>query len=68
MIWVLPGFLGKASDIASPLSPRQWGKGQGEGPFTDDSLIGYSMGGRLALQLLERHRFRKRVNGLPLKL
>jgi 2-succinyl-6-hydroxy-2,4-cyclohexadiene-1-carboxylate synthase len=60
-IWVLPGFLGKASDFFSPLSPRQWGEGQGERQFTDDVIIGYSMGGRLALQLLERHRFRKAV-------
>jgi pimeloyl-ACP methyl ester carboxylesterase len=61
VIWVLPGFLGKAADIASPLSPRQWGEGQGEGPFTDDVILGYSMGGRRALQLLERHRFGKAV-------
>jgi 2-succinyl-6-hydroxy-2,4-cyclohexadiene-1-carboxylate synthase len=46
---VLPGFLGLPSDFAF-LPPVQ-----------DDVLLGYSMGGRLALDLLQRERFAKAV-------
>lgn len=59
MIWTLPGFLGLPDDFLRPLSPREWREPQGGGPFDDDVLIGYSMGGRRALRILERNRFRK---------
>lgn len=62
VIRTLPGFLGLQSDWdflpwpTSPLSPSR-GEGQGEGQI----LLGYSMGGRLALRLLESHRFTKAI-------
>jgi len=63
MIRTLSGFLGLPSDwdflpwTHIPLSPPQWGEGQGEGQI----LIGYSMGGRVALRMLETQRFEKAV-------
>lgn len=53
MIRTLPGFLGLQSDW--DFLPWE------HSPDTGDVLIGYSMGGRLALQLLERQRFEKAV-------
>lgn len=53
MIRTLSGFLGLPSDwdfLPWPHSPRE-----------GDILLGYSMGGRLALQLLERQPFAKAV-------
>jgi 2-succinyl-6-hydroxy-2,4-cyclohexadiene-1-carboxylate synthase len=51
LIRTLPGFLGLQSD---------WDFLPWEHSATDgELLLGYSMGGRLALQLLERQRFRK---------
>jgi len=49
MIRVLPGFLGLPSDFDFLPEVRE------------NVLLGYSMGGRLALQLLERERFDKAV-------
>jgi 2-succinyl-6-hydroxy-2,4-cyclohexadiene-1-carboxylate synthase len=46
---VLPGFLGLASDF--DFLP----------PLDGDVLLGYSMGGRLALDLLQRRRFDKAI-------
>ncbi|HYH05437.1 MAG TPA: alpha/beta fold hydrolase [Thermoanaerobaculia bacterium] len=63
LIRTLPGFLGLQSDWdflpwpTSPLAPHPRGVVQGEGQI----LLGYSMGGRLALQLLESQRFSKAV-------
>lgn len=53
MIRTLPGFLGLQSDW--DFLPWEHSPDQG------DVLIGYSMGGRLALQLLERQRFKRAV-------
>ncbi|HET7433185.1 MAG TPA: alpha/beta fold hydrolase [Thermoanaerobaculia bacterium] len=53
MIRTLPGFLGLQSDWDFLPWPHSATDG--------DVLMGYSMGGRLALQLLERERFRKAV-------
>src|SRR5687767_12406297 len=50
MIRTLSGFLGTPSDWDFLPWPHS--------PHTGDILLGYSMGGRLALQLLERERFR----------
>lgn len=49
-IRTLSGFLGLPSDWDFLPWPH--------GPYEGDVLLGYSMGGRLALQLLETHRFR----------
>lgn len=49
MIRVLPGFLGLQSDF--DFLPA----------CSEDVLLGYSMGGRLALQLLEQQRFAKAI-------
>lgn len=63
VIRTLSGFLGLQSDWdflpwpTTPLSPPERGEGQGEGQI----LLGYSMGGRLALQLLEQQRFAKAI-------
>jgi 2-succinyl-6-hydroxy-2,4-cyclohexadiene-1-carboxylate synthase len=51
LIRTLPGFLGLQSDWDF----LPWEHSATEGKL----LLGYSMGGRLALQLLERERFRK---------
>ena len=53
VIRTLPGFLGLQSDWDF----LPWPHSAAEG----DVLLGYSMGGRLALQLLERQRFAKAV-------
>ena len=53
MILILPGFLGLQSDFDF----LPWPHSATEG----DVLLGYSMGGRLALQLLERQRFARAV-------
>jgi 2-succinyl-6-hydroxy-2,4-cyclohexadiene-1-carboxylate synthase len=53
MIRTLSGFLGLASDWDFLPWPHS--------PTTGDILLGYSMGGRLALQLLEQQRFTKAV-------
>ena len=53
LIRTLPGFLGQQSDWDFLPWPHSGTNG--------DVLMGYSMGGRLALQLLERERFRKAV-------
>ncbi len=63
MIWTLSGFLGLPSDwdflpwVHRSLVPRQ----DATGPAAGDVLIGYSMGGRLALLELERRKFRAAV-------
>ena len=57
MIWCVPGFLGLPSDWDFlPWPHEHYVDGSGE---ADDVIIGYSMGGRRALQ--EAHRFRKAV-------
>lgn len=53
MIWTLSGFLGLPSDWDF----LPWPHSATEG----DVLLGYSMGGRLALQMLESRRFAKAV-------
>lgn len=53
VIQTLPGFLGLPSDFDF----LPWPHSASEG----DVLLGYSMGGRLALQLLEERRFRAAV-------
>lgn len=53
LIRTLPGFLGLPSDFDF----LPWPHSAHEG----DVLLGYSMGGRLALQLLERTRFEKAI-------
>jgi 2-succinyl-6-hydroxy-2,4-cyclohexadiene-1-carboxylate synthase len=53
LIRTLPGFLGLASDFSFLPWPVSATSG--------DVLLGYSMGGRLALQLLERERFAKAI-------
>jgi 2-succinyl-6-hydroxy-2,4-cyclohexadiene-1-carboxylate synthase len=53
VIRTLPGFLGLPSDFDF----LPWKHGAAEG----DVLLGYSMGGRLALDLLQRERFAKAV-------
>lgn len=61
VIWTLSGFLGTPRDweFLRPLPLQPWSE---EAVVSaDDSIIGYSMGGRLALALLERHPFRKGV-------
>lgn len=67
LIRILPGFLGLASDFDFlPWAHRVvWAAGLPLGgneaevdDTTRDILLGYSMGGRLALQVLEERRFR----------
>jgi 2-succinyl-6-hydroxy-2,4-cyclohexadiene-1-carboxylate synthase len=61
MIRTLSGFLGLPSDwdfLPWPHAPWVAGSSFAE---ADDVLIGYSMGGRLALQVLEGQRFAKAV-------
>lgn len=53
MIWTLSGFLGLPSDWNFLPWPHS--------PLGGDVVIGYSMGGRLALQALETERLRKAV-------
>jgi 2-succinyl-6-hydroxy-2,4-cyclohexadiene-1-carboxylate synthase len=53
LIRTLPGFLGLQSDFDFLPWPHSATSG--------DVLLGYSMGGRLALQLLERERFAKAI-------
>jgi 2-succinyl-6-hydroxy-2,4-cyclohexadiene-1-carboxylate synthase len=53
VIRTLSGFLGLPSDWDFLPWPHS--------PIEGDVLLGYSMGGRLALQLLERQRFRKAI-------
>jgi 2-succinyl-6-hydroxy-2,4-cyclohexadiene-1-carboxylate synthase len=53
MIRTLPGFLGLASDFEFLPWPHTINEGE--------VLLGYSMGGRLALQLLEQQRFEKAI-------
>ena len=65
LIRTLSGFLGLPSDwdflpwptAPISLSPPERGEGQGEGQI----LLGYSMGGRLALQLLASRSFPKAI-------
>jgi len=60
MIYTLSGFLGLSSDWDFlPWPHAAWTTEAPAGP--EDVLIGYSMGGRLALQLLETQRFAKAV-------
>lgn len=59
MIWTLSGFLGLPQDWDFlPWPHRPYADGAGT---PEDVLIGYSMGGRRALQVLERQRFRRAV-------
>ena len=69
LIHILPGFLGLASDFdflpwphrvvwASGLPLGGGNEGRPEAHTARDVLLGYSMGGRLALRLLEERRFR----------
>ena len=53
LIRTLPGFLGLPSDFDFLPWPHSATAG--------DVLLGYSMGGRLALELLQRERFAKAV-------
>jgi 2-succinyl-6-hydroxy-2,4-cyclohexadiene-1-carboxylate synthase len=53
VIWTLSGFLGLPSDWDFLPWPHT--------PLGGDAVIGYSMGGRLALQVLETERLRKAV-------
>lgn len=65
MIRTLPGFLGLPGDwdflpwphtVLTPLPPAPSAL-----PSEEDTLIGYSMGGRLALEILEGKRLRRAV-------
>ena len=58
MIWCLSGFLGTESDWDFLPWPHAPFAGEAS---DEDILIGYSMGGRLALQFLEWRRVRKAV-------
>lgn len=53
LIWTLPGFLGLESDFDFLPWPHSSRGG--------DILLGYSMGGRLALQLLQLHPMQKAI-------
>jgi 2-succinyl-6-hydroxy-2,4-cyclohexadiene-1-carboxylate synthase len=64
VIWCLHGFLGQPSDwdvLPFPHHAVDLFAGETFAPETDDSIIGYSMGGRLALRLLEERRLRRAV-------
>lgn len=68
MIWALHGFLGRSSDWDFlPFPHRAPSLFSGESlamlcdAERDDILLGYSMGGRLALRILLERRFRKAV-------
>lgn len=62
VVWTLSGFLGLASDweFLRPLDVRPWIEAA-DVDFDSDAIVGYSMGGRRALQILESHRFRAAV-------
>jgi 2-succinyl-6-hydroxy-2,4-cyclohexadiene-1-carboxylate synthase len=58
MIWTLSGFLGLPSDWDFLPWPHA---AYTDDASEDDILIGYSMGGRIALRILESRRFAKAV-------
>jgi 2-succinyl-6-hydroxy-2,4-cyclohexadiene-1-carboxylate synthase len=64
VIWCLHGFLGKPSDwdvLPFPHRAVDLLGGERVAPEPADSLIGYSMGGRLALEILAARRVRRAV-------
>ena len=64
VIWCIPGFLGLQSDwdfLPWPHRALSMRHGQDDRRFREDTLIGYSMGGRLALRILEARHFGKAV-------
>jgi 2-succinyl-6-hydroxy-2,4-cyclohexadiene-1-carboxylate synthase len=64
VIWCLHGFLGQPSDwdlLPFPHHAVDLFAGEPFEPEEDDSIIGYSMGGRLALRLLEERTVRRAV-------
>ncbi|HEX7707288.1 MAG TPA: alpha/beta fold hydrolase [Thermoanaerobaculia bacterium] len=64
LIWCLHGFLGRPSDwdlLPFPHRAVDLFRGERIAPAPDDSLIGYSMGGRLALDVLAMTRVRRAV-------
>jgi 2-succinyl-6-hydroxy-2,4-cyclohexadiene-1-carboxylate synthase len=64
VIWCVHGFLGLPSDwdfLPFPHRSVDLFRGEEIDAGPDDSLIAYSMGGRLALQFLMKHRIAKAV-------
>ena len=67
VVWTLSGFLGLPTDweFLRPLDVRPWPDASNDASidvnFDADAIVGYSMGGRRALQILESHRFRAAV-------
>jgi 2-succinyl-6-hydroxy-2,4-cyclohexadiene-1-carboxylate synthase len=64
VIWCLHGFLGKPSDwdvLPFPHRAVDLFGGERLVPDPTDSIIGYSMGGRLALEILAARRVRRAV-------
>jgi 2-succinyl-6-hydroxy-2,4-cyclohexadiene-1-carboxylate synthase len=60
VIWTLSGFLGLSRDWDFlELPVREWR--EGASPAPDDVLLGYSMGGRRALHVLEARLFHRAV-------
>jgi 2-succinyl-6-hydroxy-2,4-cyclohexadiene-1-carboxylate synthase len=64
VIWTLSGFLGLPSDwdfLPWPWTDISSAARAGRPPSSDDILLGYSMGGRLALRMLETTPMQKAI-------